>query len=230
MNLTNWFLIILSGVLCVITLASLINMPTLETSLNELRKVIKETNSLNTVTAYYLNYRLYDTIFEIFVFTLSIYGVVFFLKDLPSIEKHIPFNDPVMNFYSRIAFLISVIAAFYIALVGHLSPGGGFVAGIVAGTGMMIVSLTRNIDEIEKQFKINSVSTYERIILFSVIILILFPSITGKETFYNFLPLGETGKILSAGLIPLFDLLIFSKVMFGSWGIAYYFIKHRGVV
>lgn len=230
MNPTGLLLIILSGVLCVVTLLSLVDIPTLEIPSVEFKRVIKETNSLNTVTAYYLNYRLYDTMFEIFVFTLAIYGVVFFLRDLPSIEKHVPFNDPVMNFYSRITFIISTIIAFYIALVGHLSPGGGFVAGMVAGTGMMIVSLTKNIDEIEKQFKINSISTYERIVLFSIIMLVTFPSVMGKETFYNFLPLGETGRILSAGLIPLFDLLIFSKVMLGSWNIVYYFIKHRGVV
>jgi len=230
MRFKNLLIVISTIIVCLVTIVSLTDIPTFKISFDEFERVIEETNSLNTVTAYYLNYRLYDTIFEIFVFTLSIYGVVFFLNSVPSIEKHVPFNDPVMNFYSKFAFIISIVAAIYIALVGHLSPGGGFVAGIVAGTGMMIVSLTKNIDEIKDQFKIENISSYEKLILLSVILLTIFPVLIGKRSFQNFLPLGKTGRILSAGFIPLFDLLIFLKVMFGSWSITFYFIKHRGVV
>lgn len=230
MSFKNLIIVILTVLTCLITIFSLLDIPEFNIPFEEFKKIIEETNSPNAVTAYYLNYRLYDTIFEVFVFTLSVYGVVFFLNSVPSMEKHIPFNDPAMTFYTRFAFVLSILSAVYIALVGHLSPGGGFVAGIVAGTGMMMISLTRSIDDIERSFKIPSISNYEKITLLAVILLIIFPVFLGKKSFQNFLPLGETGKIFSAGFIPLFDLLIFLKVMFGSWSITFYFIKHRGVV
>ncbi|MDI3472501.1 MAG: multicomponent Na+:H+ antiporter subunit [Thermotogaceae bacterium] len=230
MNFKNLIIVILTFLTCLITVFSLLDIPEFRIPFEEFKKIIEETNSPNAVTAYYLNYRLYDTMFEVFVFTLSVYGVVFFLNSVPSLEKHTPFSDPVMTFYARFAFALSILSAVYIAIVGHLSPGGGFVAGIVAGTGMMLVSLTKTIDEIEKSFKISKISNYEKITLLVVVLIVIFPVLMGKKSFQNFLPLGETGKIFSAGFIPLFDLLIFLKVMFGSWSITFYFIKHRGVV
>src|SRR6056297_3285451 len=125
--------------------------------------LITENGSLNAVGAVYLDYRFYDTLFEVTVFFVAAFGVVMILKRIPATvsEEHknnidYNLNGEAVVFRMKTAgtliFFLSQIFAIYIILTGHLGPGGGFVGGVVAGTGALVLSGTRDIEGIERGF------------------------------------------------------------------------------
>jgi len=190
---------------------------------------VEETGSINIITAYYLSYRLFDTLFEIFVFTIGVQGVVFFLSHIPSLEKHTPMREKALIIYTDLLFGASLITGMYIAIAGHISPGGGFVGGIVGATGAVLVFLTMPIEEIEKDFPHKHIAFWEMIILLFILVIVIIPVMLSLPPMRNFLPLGTPGEIFSAGTIPIIDTLIGIKVLIGAITIAQAFIKHRGV-
>ncbi|WP_129409468.1 MnhB domain-containing protein [Marinitoga lauensis] len=132
--------------------------------------VLQDNGSLNLVSAIVLDYRFYDTFFEILVFTVTIIGISYFMKFFkPSKYK---FSKPsiVLKVFAPVMFPITLLFGFYNTLTGHLYPGGGFNSGIILGTGVLSLSLIKRYEEIEEIFEKSRIEEVKVLIPLFIII------------------------------------------------------------
>ena len=125
---------------------------------------------------------------------------------------------------ARLGATISAIVAIELAIRGHLSPGGGFAAGVAGGTAIGLIAITSSSLWMEAIYQKWNAATLEKI---SVLIFIVLAVITliGIE-----LPHGELGTLFSGGMIPVLNILVAIKVALGSWAVILLFIRYRGLL
>jgi multicomponent Na+:H+ antiporter subunit B len=92
----------------------------------------------NGVTAIYLGYRLYDTLFEALILLVSIAAVIhlsWYQDFFVSKEVYMGIQRSPIAFYSiRIVSPLLILFSVYIMVNGHISPGGGFQGGVIAAS------------------------------------------------------------------------------------------------
>ena len=110
------------------------------------------------------------------------------------------------------------------AIRGHLSPGGGFAAGVAGGTAIGLIAMTSPPERLQRLYKRWYAATWEKV---SVLIFIVLSVITlsGIE-----LPHGQLGELFSGGMIPILNILVAIKVALGSWSVVLVFIRYRGLL
>jgi len=103
----------------------------------------------------------------------------------------------------------------YIIVHGHLTPGGGFAGGAVISGAFVLVILSfgSEIQKLNKSETRSSLLESTGILLFLLIAAAGF--FLGSAFFFNFLPKGTVGKLLSAGFIPLFNIAVGIEVAAG---------------
>jgi multicomponent Na+:H+ antiporter subunit B len=184
--------------------------------------VAKEAHIPNSVAGILLRNRLYDTIFEVFVFTLAVLGVQYAFS-LHSTEGDIFYmNDPTMVILARIAAMVSALVFLELALRGHLAPGGGFAAGVAGGSAIGLVALTGNVHALYGFYQRHHIATVEK----GIVLLILVIAVA----FLCFPDAQLAGHPVSAAAIVALNILIATKVAIGSWTIVLLFIRHRGLL
>jgi multicomponent Na+:H+ antiporter subunit B len=104
--------------------------------------IVRETGIPNAVSGIILRNRLYDTIFEVVVFTISILGVKFLLSTEQPATIVYQFTDSPSIVLARLGATIAALVSVELAIRGHLSPGGGFAAGVAGGTAIGLVAIT----------------------------------------------------------------------------------------
>jgi len=183
-----------------------------------------ESGAANATTGIYLSNRVYDTLFEILVFSVATIGVSFYTRFLGDFEEKSHVVDSAVVTTGRLIALLAMLSGFYLAFWGHLTPGGGFAAGVAGGTSLLLVALTSSFENMERSFERVRAVTLEKLMtaVFTVCVLL---QVAGCSV-----PTGKVGNFLSGGLIPVYNVIIFVKVTTGSWIIVYSFIKHRGLL
>ncbi|GAB4292938.1 MAG: Na(+)/H(+) antiporter subunit B [Oscillatoriaceae cyanobacterium] len=186
--------------------------------------VVRDSGIPNAVSAIILRNRLYDTIFEVVVFTIAILGVKFLLANEKPISKVYQFTDQPSIVLARLGATIAALVAVELAIRGHLTPGGGFAAGVAGGTAIGLVAITSSMDEMQAIYKRWNAATWEKI---SVLIFIFLAGInlSGIE-----LPHGQLGDLVSGGFIPWLNILVAIKVALGSWAVVLLFVRYRGLL
>ena len=97
----------------------------------------------------------------------------------------------------------------YIILHGHLSPGGGFAGGVIVAGSFILLILAFGSNALKLKKEVAGSSNTESLAILLVVILALMAMLFGvKVFFFNFLPKGEPGQLLSAGVIPLYNIFI----------------------
>jgi len=195
--------------------------------------ILAENGSINMVSAIVLDYRIYDTFFEILVFTVVIIGISEFIEKIPTVsiqEQQIIYDTPIIKVITPIIFQIIVLISLYIAITGHIAPGGGFAAGTILGTGFLAVSLVRPTDEIENLFVKSRIEKLKMLVPLAIILYGLLGYVWGDEVFSNFHLNGSPGELASGGSAILINFLIYFEVFGGSWTILYRFLKHKGLL
>ena len=98
----------------------------------------------------------------------------------------------------------------YIILHGHLTPGGGFAGGaIIAGAFILLVIAFGSESPYLKRSESSTSIVEGGAILAFLIIAVLGLSIAGYRIFFkNFLPKGKVGNLLSAGLLPAYNIVV----------------------
>ncbi len=186
--------------------------------------IVADSGVANVVSGIIFRNRLYDTIFEVVVFTIAILGVRFLLANEQPTETVYQFSDRPSIVLARLGATISALVSIELAIRGHLSPGGGFAAGVAGGTAIGLIAITSSSEQMEKIYKKWNAATWEKI---SVLIFIVLAAITlmGIE-----LPQGELGGLVSGGIIPVLNILVALKVALGSWAVILLFIRYRGLL
>ncbi|PSB12487.1 cation:proton antiporter [Pleurocapsa sp. CCALA 161] len=186
--------------------------------------ILKDTGVSNVVSGIIFRNRLYDTIFEVVVFTIAILGVKFLLANETPIRTLVQFSDRPSIILARLGATIAALVSIELAIRGHLSPGGGFAAGVAGGTAIGLIAITSSAEWMEGIYKKYHAATWEKI---SVLIFVILAAITlvGWE-----LPHGELGALFSGGIIPLLNILVAVKVALGSWAAILLFTRYRGLL
>ncbi|TVQ16853.1 MAG: cation:proton antiporter [Leptolyngbya sp. DLM2.Bin15] len=186
--------------------------------------VVQDSGVPNAVSGIIFRNRIYDTIFEVVVFTLAIMGVRFLLADEQPSSTIYQFTDHPSIVLARLGATIAALVSIELALRGHLSPGGGFAAGVAGGTAIGLVAITSSSQWMEAIYQRWHAATWEKIAVLIFIILAVL-SLVGIEP-----PQGSLGALVSGGWIPLLNLLVAIKVALGSWAAILLFIRHRGLL
>lgn len=186
--------------------------------------IVEDTGVTNTVSGIIFRNRLYDTIFEVVVFSIAVLGVGFLLANEQPTAIVYQFSDQPSIVLARLGATIAALVSIELAIRGHLSPGGGFAAGVAGGTAIGLIAITSSSQKMEQIYKKWQAATWEKV---SVLIFILLAVLTlvGVE-----LPLGVLGTLFSGGFIPLLNILVGIKVALGSWAIILLFIRYRGLL
>ncbi len=169
---------------------------------------VVELNSPNVVTSIVVTYRGLDTLGEVTVLFLATLGVGYLLQNKRRKGKK---RDVSENIKTSSSFLVSLIMVLgiYIFTHGHLSPGGGFQGGVVIASGFLLLILS-DLDFTLSHIILNiveSISGFAYVVI-GLIGLVLTLGFLNP----SLLPLGQYGKIFSAGAIPLVYSLIGFKV------------------
>ena len=170
----------------------------------------------NVVAAIVLGVRLWDTLFEVLVYALAMVGVRFFLGkmqwrgDLPPLAE-----TPLLRRSADLLFGPILVFALYVAVSGHIGPGGGFPAGIILGSGLLLLALAKGVERL-------SAELYE-------------PRLEGLEyaAVSATLLLGAVVLIVGARSSSAFvagNLLIGLEVAIGAWVVLHRFALARGEV
>ena len=106
---------------------------------------------------------------------------------------------------SGIVFLYGI----YIIIHGHLTPGGGFAGGAIIAGAFILLILAYGSSALNLKKEVAGSSNTESMAILMVTILALMALLFGvKVFFFNYLPKGTPGELLSAGAIPLYNIFI----------------------
>lgn len=101
----------------------------------------------------------------------------------------------------------------YIVLHGHLTPGGGFAGGAILAGAVILLMLAFGSEVVNLRKERTQTSITESLALVIVVLLALAGMFLGTCTFFNnYLPKGEIGELISAGVIPLYNIFIGMEV------------------
>ena len=101
------------------------------------------------------------------------------------------------------------IYGIYIILHGHLTPGGGFAGGAIIAGAFILLILAFGSNALKLKKEVTGTSNTESVAILMVVILALMALLFGAKVFFgNFLGKGDPGELLSAGVIPLYNIFI----------------------
>ena len=97
----------------------------------------------------------------------------------------------------------------YIMVHGHLTPGGGFAGGAILAGAYILQILAFGRDPLHLKKKETGASLSESIAILLVLMMAVAGFFIGAKVFFNnYLPAGKIGELISAGVIPLYNIFI----------------------
>jgi multicomponent Na+:H+ antiporter subunit B len=184
----------------------------------------EQTQVPNLVSGVILHTRLFDTVSEVVVFTLAAIGVRMVLADEPTRQRIRGLEDPPSQVLCELGSTIAALVAMELALRGHLSPGGGFAAGVAGGTAIGLQLISGAAERSERLFHRYRADLLEKAAVLGFLLLALLALLELTPAG------GEFGTLLSGGWIPLLNLLVGVKVTLGSWAMVQRLVRHRGLL
>jgi multicomponent Na+:H+ antiporter subunit B len=219
-------------VLCLAPLALALPQPLdLGPSLQELLAAGGVPNLVATVI---LHTRLYDTVAEVVVFTLASIGVRWILSGEPQQLRIRGLQDAPSVVLCQLGATVCALVGVELALRGHLSPGGGFAAGVAGGTaiGLLLISgSVRLADRLYRRYRADLWEKAAVVAFVLVALLALEGLVPGSGASGSGVSSGGGfGEIDSGGWIPLLNVLVAVKVTLGSWAMVQLLVRYRGLL
>jgi multicomponent Na+:H+ antiporter subunit B len=102
----------------------------------------------------------------------------------------------------------------YIVIHGHLTPGGGFAGGVIMAGAFIfqIISYGSDLPKLQKKEFSLEILESSGILGFLIIACLGLLFSTVGIFFANFLPTGKIGELVSAGYIPLANIVVAAEV------------------
>ena len=179
------------------------------------REVARAYGAVNGVAAVVLGARLYDTLLEVLVFALAMVGVRYTLRPLGRWREPVVPERGVVREVADILLPLIAVFSVYLAASGHLGPGGGFPAGAIAGSGLLLLALAKGVERLSREIHEASLERAEYGSIAALFVLAL----------WSF-ALGFRGPVFLAAL----NLLIGLEVAVGAWVVLHFFASHRGEI
>lgn len=184
-----------------------------------------DTGSRNLVTAIYLDYRLFDSLFEAGILLVAVSGVLWISQHTIK-EKNATFmmdkqkTPELFITFGRLLYPIMLLFGLYIILNGHLSPGGGFQGGAIVATAILILYYI----DISKEIDVHTIITIEKILFLLLLVISSLSFFTRGTLMTNFIPL-ESDIALKQVFLYTLNILIGAKVALGLVAIFTSFLK-----
>ena len=116
----------------------------------------------------------------------------------------------------------------YIILNGHLSPGGGFAGGALVAGAFILVILTYGSEYLKLKRKEEGSAFTESLAIFLFLALAIAALFLGSMVFFgNYLPRGNPRHLVSAGIVPVYNILIGIEVAAALLSIFYAFVIYK---
>jgi multicomponent Na+:H+ antiporter subunit B len=171
-------------------------------------------HATDIVTALNFDIRAFDTLGEEFILFASVAGVAVLLRRLRvdndrsqparGIEDHrFAGASAAVRLTSLILIPFLIALGGYVVIHGALTPGGGFQGGIVLASGPLAILIGGRYLIIKRLAPHWLLEAAESAGAAAYTLIGLGGLIMGGVFFYNFLPLGTPGELLSAGTMPL---------------------------
>jgi multisubunit Na+/H+ antiporter MnhB subunit len=101
----------------------------------------------------------------------------------------------------------------YIIVHGHLTPGGGFAGGVIIAGSLILITLAYGGDFLKLMKEESGSTIIESLATLMVIIIATSGFLVGTKIFFNnFLPKGIVGELISAGVLPLYNIFVGTEV------------------
>ncbi len=97
----------------------------------------------------------------------------------------------------------------YIIIHGHLTPGGGFAGGVIVAGSFILLILAYGSDFLNLVREEAGSTLYENLAILIALFLAVSGFLFGARIFFlNWLPKGIPGELVSAGVLPLYNIFI----------------------
>ena len=101
----------------------------------------------------------------------------------------------------------------YVVVHGHLTPGGGFAGGVVIAGSLILITLAFGSDFLYLVKEESETTLVENLAVIMVILIAAGGFLFGTRIFFNnFLPKGVVGELVSAGVLPLYNIFVGTEV------------------
>jgi multicomponent Na+:H+ antiporter subunit B len=174
---------------------------------------IPERHSTAVVSAINFDYRAVDTLGEEFILFAAVVGLASLLRELRGEQEDRPHEDGAGRRARDTSAAVTVIGlaltgptvllGLYVVIHGHQTPGGGFQGGVILATALLLVYLTDRYVTLQRVGPMALIEFAEALGTAALVLLGLGGMVFASAFLENFLPLGTTGTLLSAGTIPV---------------------------
>jgi multicomponent Na+:H+ antiporter subunit B len=182
----------------------------------------------NLVSTVILHTRLYDTVAEVVVFTLASIGVRWIFSGEPQQRRVLALDDAPSVVLCQLGATMCALVAVELALRGHLSPGGGFAAGVAGSTAIGLLLISGSARLTDRLYKRYRADLWEKAAVVAFL-LVAWLSLEGVFPGGAAGSGGRFGAIASGGWIPLLNVLVALKVTLGSWAMVQLLVRYRGL-
>lgn len=186
---------------------------------------IEETGATNAVAGIYLNYRVFDTLFEALMLMVSVMEVIN-VSWSNRHERQYQYEEDVLNRQNNSEIVIRMVGiiypfviliGLYVILNGHVSPGGGFQGGSILATAL----ISRYLVYPNFDINLDAIERLEKILFFFIILV---------PVVYVFMQIQPKNTVLSHQVyMVVMNSLIGMKVFSGLSIIFYRFVFYEGV-
>jgi len=217
---------LVAAFLCLAPLLLSIPIPsTLEESFAALRHQGQVPNLVATVI---LHTRLYDTVSEVVVFTLASIGVRWIFQGEIPLQRVSALQDAPSVVLCQLGSTVCAMVAVELALRGHLSPGGGFAAGVAGGTAIGLLLMSGSAQQVDRFYTRSRADRWEKgaVLAFLLVAWLVMEGVQAGGALGSS---AQFGAIASGGWIPLLNALVAIKVTLGSWAMVQLLVRYRGL-
>lgn len=198
-------------------------------SVELIERSVRDTRSVNVVTGVLLDFRGFDTLGEATVIFASVAAVAaaFAGSGFPPSESRLGLLVRRSVGYLAPLFLLFPL---YIVAHGHLSPGGGFQGGVSLAVLLILLTVSFGTQNVVGAVGTNALHVTEAVCAGAFVLTGLVGFFQGMSFLTNLaagFPGGERGALLSAGMIPLLNLVIGLKVASGLGSIYFDLLSSR---
>lgn len=210
-------LAVVMGILCLLLIMDRpVEVPVNESMNYYMQYAREETTAANVVTAIYLNYRVFDTVFEALLLLVAVTATLFIypVKGKKKVKRKNNAGEVLEPLRDLLVFILPFIMLFGVALIlnGDRTPGGGFQGGAV----LVVIFVAGFLIEDSREVDLNIFTLIEKFAFISLTLII------ATFLYYNFkdVPLG-----IKRIYLILINTLIGVKVCAGLGIIFYRFSK-----
>jgi multicomponent Na+:H+ antiporter subunit B len=181
---------------------------------------VEERAGVNIVVSTTFDYRGFDTLGEEYILFAAALGAVVLLRqqrgeqkdeeeeqDHPADRQRRDTSDALRLLGLGLVGPL-VVLGIYVIVHGHLTPGGGFQGGVVLASAFVLVHVAGRYLILKRVRPMPLVEITEAGGAAGFVLIGLGGIIAGSTFLFNFLPLGEPGTLLSAGMIPLLNISV----------------------